>query len=118
MLIYIYILLTSHTLQASGLKQGRLGSFQLLTLQKYFSVNPYPSAIDKKEIAAKLGLETERVKNWFNNERGRISSKTTNSGLQFISIFVLCHFMIAFLMDNLKTFITDHRFFFSRVKMS
>lgn len=54
-------------------------------LMKAFKYDPYPAVTQMEQLAARLGLQTRTVINWFHNHRMRIRYKSNSAGLNNLS---------------------------------
>ncbi|XP_034025109.1 SIX homeobox 9 [Thalassophryne amazonica] len=55
-----------------------------MILRQWYHRNPYPSTLEKRELAAATGLTTTQVSNWFKNrrQRDRTTAVTTSTSFQ------------------------------------
>ena len=57
-------------------------------LRKFFQYTPYPSSVQKEELAVKIGIKSKQISNWFANARRREpSEKQTNHPEQPVHLF-------------------------------
>ncbi|XP_066932928.1 zinc finger homeobox protein 3-like [Clytia hemisphaerica] len=50
---------------------ARMSAEQLERLEDFFEFNPYPTGNEKEELAKEIGVEVEKIFNWFSNKRNK-----------------------------------------------
>ncbi len=53
----------------------KLDHYQTRALQEYYSRNKQPTVLEREEIASKIGIPQDKVKNWFQNQRAKEKSE-------------------------------------------